>query len=298
MDPYQARLQPALHLLDRPLKCNPTPKFLGVIFDRTLSFSSHLASIKARFFPRLKALRSIASASWGPSKESLSLLYKAFIRPVLTYASPGWFPFSCATNIRSFERLHNAACRAISGCLTSTPTPLLLLESLQPPLAVTLTHQSLSYFERAMRLPTPFPIAQTARSKVKVRLKTKPSWRSFCLAHSLTPPQSIAREPLRLTPPFHPWAPSLIRVDTFLSEPCSRSDPPPSDLKLQEITWPPSPWQMLWPGPMVLFPPHLALVVQGLLFLVMYATPDAPLPSLPPPSLQVLLPNLPPSYER
>ena len=29
----------------------------------------------------------------GPSKESLSVLYKSFLRSLLTYASPGWFPF-------------------------------------------------------------------------------------------------------------------------------------------------------------------------------------------------------------
>ena len=75
------------------LRFNPTPTFLGVTFDRTLSFSKHVSSLKAKFFPRLKALRCISAFSWGPSKESLSLLYKAFLRPLLTYASPGWFPF-------------------------------------------------------------------------------------------------------------------------------------------------------------------------------------------------------------
>ena len=43
----------------------------------------------SKFYPSHKALHSIATASWGPTKESLSLLYKAFVRPVLTYASPG-----------------------------------------------------------------------------------------------------------------------------------------------------------------------------------------------------------------
>ena len=55
-------------------------------FHRTLSFSKHVSSLKAKFFPRLKALRCIFASSWGPSKECLSLLYKSFLWPLLTYA--------------------------------------------------------------------------------------------------------------------------------------------------------------------------------------------------------------------
>ena len=107
-------------------------------------------------YPRHKALRSIATASWGPTKESLSLLYKAFVRPVLTYASPGWFPFLCNTATNHLEVLHRAACRVITGCLFSTPSSRLLLEAQLPPLKLTLEHQTHYSFERALRLPLDF----------------------------------------------------------------------------------------------------------------------------------------------
>ena len=93
VDPHQAHLQFSLLLLGSRLCFNPTPTFLGVTFDCTLSFSKHVSSLRAKIFPRLKALRCISASSWGPSKESLSVLYKSFPRPLLTYASPGWFPF-------------------------------------------------------------------------------------------------------------------------------------------------------------------------------------------------------------
>ena len=96
VDPHHANFQSSLLLLGSRLRFNPTPTFLGVTFDRTLSFSKHVSSLNAKFFPRLKALRCISASSWGPSKESLSLLYKPFLRSLLTYASPGWFPFLCA----------------------------------------------------------------------------------------------------------------------------------------------------------------------------------------------------------
>ena len=140
VDPHQANLQPNLLLLGSRLRFNPTPTFLGVTFDRTLSFSKHVSSLKAKFFPRLKALRCISASSWGPSKEFLSNLYKSFLRSLLTYASPGWFPFLSATNITKLERHHRAASRAITGCLSSSPIPLLLTKASLPPLRVTLTH--------------------------------------------------------------------------------------------------------------------------------------------------------------
>ena len=136
VDPHQANLQPNLLLLGSRLRFNPTSTFLEVTFDRTVSFSKHVSSLKAKFFLRLKAIRCISASSWGPSKESLSMLYKSFLRPLLTYASLGWFPFLSATNFTKLERLHRAASRAITGCLSSSPILLLISEASLPPLRV------------------------------------------------------------------------------------------------------------------------------------------------------------------
>ena len=89
---------PSFFLFSSRLRFNPTPTFLAVIFDCTLSFSKHVSLLKDKFFLRLKALRCISASSWGPYKESLTLLYKAFLRPLFIYASAGWFPFLNVAN--------------------------------------------------------------------------------------------------------------------------------------------------------------------------------------------------------
>ena len=223
MDPHQANLQPNLLLLGSRLRFNPTPTFLGIIFDRTLSFSKDVSSLKAKFFPRLKAIRCISASSWGPSKESLSILYKAFLRPLLTYASPGWFPFLSATNITKLEHLHQAASRAITRCLPSSPIPLLFSEASLLPLRVTLTHFTLSFYERALRLPT-FSISGLARLGMKPRL-CRSSWRAFASTHPLMLLSTSPREALLVCPPFLPWNLPFFTVEPTLSSPCSRSDP-------------------------------------------------------------------------
>ena len=224
MDPHQANLQPNLLLLGSRLRFNPTPTFLGVTFDRTLSFSKYVSSLKAKFFPRLKALRCIFALSLGHAKESLSLLYKAFFRSLHTHASPGWFPFLSATNFTKLERLHRAASRTITGFPSSSPIPLLLTEASLPPLRVTLTHFTLLSYERALRLPTPFPISGLARLGVKPRL-CRSSWRAFASTHPLMLSSTCSKEVFLACPPCPPWNLPSFTVESTLPTPCSRSDP-------------------------------------------------------------------------
>ena len=61
------------------------------------------------------------------------------------------------------ERLHRAASCVITGCLSSSSIPLLLSEASLPPIQVTLTYFTLLSYERALRLPTSFPISGLAR---------------------------------------------------------------------------------------------------------------------------------------
>ena len=218
MDPHQANLQPNLLLFGSRLHFNPTPTFLGVTFDRTLSFSKHVSSLKAKFFPRLKALRCISASSWGPSKESLYLLYESSLRSLLTYASLGWFSFLSATNFIKLERLHRAASRAITDCLPSFPIPLLLTEASLSPLRVTLTHFTLLSYERAIRLPTSFPISGLARHGVKPRL-CRSSWRAFASTHPLMLPFTCSREALLACLPYSSLESAFVHrgVHPFLS---------------------------------------------------------------------------------
>ena len=135
-----------------------------------LSFSKHVSLLQAKCFPRLKVLRFISASSWGRSKESFSLLYKAIFRRFFTYASPGWFPFLSVINITKLKRFHRAASCAISGCLSSSLISVLLSEASLLPLRITPTHFALSFYERVLRLPFSFPILGLARLRVKPRL--------------------------------------------------------------------------------------------------------------------------------
>ena len=254
VDPHQANLQPNLLLFGSRLRFNPTPTFFGVTFDRTLFFSKHVSSLKAKFFPRLKALRCISASSRGPSKESLSLLYKSFLLSLLTYASPGCFPFLSATNFTKLEPLHRATSRAITSCLSSSPIPLLLSEASLLPLRVTLTHFTLLSCERALRLSTSFPVSGLARLGVKTRL-CRSSWRAFAYTHPFMFSSTSSRKASLAFPPFSPWNLPSFTVESILSSSCFRSNPPLSrqGAALAHLDFLPLHNLVLWTGGFVFF---------------------------------------------
>ena len=165
----------------------------------------------------------------GPSKESLSFLYKAFLQPHLTYASPVWFPFLSVSNITKLERLHRAASRAITSCHSFSPILLLLCKASLPPLRVTLTHFTLLSYERALRLPTSFSISDLARLGVKPRL-CRSSCRAFASTHPLMLPSTSPREALLACPSSPSWNLLSFTAESTLSSSSSCSDSPRSRL--------------------------------------------------------------------
>ena len=91
VDPHQANLQPNLLLLGSRLRFNPTPTFLGVTFDHTLSFFKHVSSLKAKFFPRHKALRCISASSWAPLRSPSLFCTNLFFGPFSLTLHPDGF---------------------------------------------------------------------------------------------------------------------------------------------------------------------------------------------------------------
>ena len=151
--------------------------------------------------------------------------------------------------------LHQVASHVITSCLLSSSIPLLLSEASLPPLRVTLTHFTLFSYERALCLPTSFPISGLARLGVKPRL-CRSSWRALASTHPLMLPSTCSRETLLACPPCSPWNLPLFTMEFTLSTPCSRSDPPHSrqGVALSHFDSLPPHDLVLWTDGSVLFP--------------------------------------------
>ena len=84
---------------------------------------------------------------------------------------------------------------------------------------------SLSSYERALHLPTPFSISGLARLGVKPIL-CRSSSRAFSSTHPLMLPSTSAREALLACPPSPPWNLPSFTMEFTLSSSCSCSDFP------------------------------------------------------------------------
>ena len=81
------------------LRLEANPVFLGVTFDRVLSFRNHAEAVAARAGSRSRVLSALAGSDWGWSRRSLVLTFLAFIRSVLDYCAVEWQPWLARSSI-------------------------------------------------------------------------------------------------------------------------------------------------------------------------------------------------------
>ena len=78
-------LDPQLFLDLSPIPVVEETKFLGVIFDRRLSFVPHLKYVKKKALKTLKILKVVGNTEWGADRKVMHRLYRSFIRSKLDY---------------------------------------------------------------------------------------------------------------------------------------------------------------------------------------------------------------------
>ena len=120
-DPAEANWSPSIQLNGQAFAFNRTPTFLGVMYDRTLSFRPQAEVVKARVMGRIRIMASLASKEWGWSRHSLRTIYMATIHSVLHFCGAAWQPWLAKSNLQILERIQNRALRCLTGQLADTP---------------------------------------------------------------------------------------------------------------------------------------------------------------------------------
>lgn len=110
-------------------------KFLGVIIDSKLKFSSHINYICKKAHKGIDILRCLAGKFWGADPKILSLLYKSLVRSHFDYSCLAYLNVS-PTLLRKLDVIQNIALRIISGAMRSTPINSMEAETGIPPLCI------------------------------------------------------------------------------------------------------------------------------------------------------------------
>ena len=83
-------------------------KFLGVLFDRKLSFIPHIKYLKAKCLKALNLLKVLSHTDWGADRTVLLQLYRSLIRSKLDYGSIV-YGSARPSYIRSLDTVHHQA---------------------------------------------------------------------------------------------------------------------------------------------------------------------------------------------
>ena len=133
----------AFHLNNREAKCElnvynngrilsfyPTPTYLGVKLDRSLTFRHHLVALRKKLSSRVTLLRRFVGSGWGAGAKTLRIATFSLVYSISEYRAPVWCR---SAHTRFIDSVLNDALRIVTGCLHPTPTDHLpVLSGIQP----------------------------------------------------------------------------------------------------------------------------------------------------------------------
>lgn len=135
---------PHLTLYNSPIPVVEQTKFLGLIFDRKLSFIPHINYLKDKCLKAMNLLRVVAHTDWGADTATLLRLYRSHIRSKLDY---GCMVYGSARGsyVATLDRIQNQALRLCLGAFRTSPTSSLHVEANEMPLHLRRKRLALNY---------------------------------------------------------------------------------------------------------------------------------------------------------
>ena len=143
---------PNIRLKDTLIPYEREVKFLGMIFDSKLTWSSHIDSLKVRVKQSLNILKVVSGYDWGADKKSLLRLYDSLCRSKLEYGCQ-IYSSACMTKLKELDVVHNAGLRICSGALKTSPIESLYIDTDELPLELRREELGLRYISKVKSTP-------------------------------------------------------------------------------------------------------------------------------------------------
>ena len=217
----------------RALPFNPTPKFLGIKFDRMFSFADQAKGVTSLMAKGSRMLTALAGSDWGWRRDLLKRVYKSTILSGTDYCAAGWQPWLSPAGVKKLTQAQGRCLRAITGQLSTSPEESPRLEVGVPSIATSVRRSAASAYEKAKRLPASNPRAAAAESGVPYKWRRSRGWRK--VAQEVVSDLGLEGYPrLQLPPPtVAPWEEGLeLGVHLRLRGGGRRTDPP--DILLED----------------------------------------------------------------
>jgi len=188
------------------MKFDSHPSYLGICLDCSLSFRTHLHTLKKKVSSRVALIKRLAGVGWGASFKDLRTSCLALAFAPAEYCAPMWCR---SAHTKHIDVPLNESMRVITGCLGSTPSFLPILSAITP----SETRRSTSCFKRNTKALNPKHLLhETLYLKPSPkRLRCRKPLRSFVelLAINGEPTTSISPALQSCIPAFGPQPPGF-----------------------------------------------------------------------------------------
>lgn len=141
---------PPLFLYNEPINYHPTCQFLGLTFDRKLTWVEHIKQLKTSCLNRLNLLKTVSRQSWGADRKTLLMMYRSLVRSRLDYGCEIYSSAS-STVLATLDTVQSQALRLCLGAFRTSPVVSLNAESHEPPLRVRVRREQLALSIKLLR---------------------------------------------------------------------------------------------------------------------------------------------------
>ena len=162
-----------VQLNGQDLPTDDTPTFLGVTFDKRLTWKPHINKINQKAIKRMQIMKKLSGTQWGANSKVLRQVYQGYVRPVMEYASPAWST-AAPSNVSCLDKTQNQGLRIVLGAMKSTPLAELHRQTETDTLENRRQQKTLIGYEKSKRNPT-HPLHNTLQERTKNRLKKRKS---------------------------------------------------------------------------------------------------------------------------
>ena len=145
----------------------PSPTYLGVTLDRSLTYRKHLQKTAAKLTARCNLLKTLATVNWGADFNTLAV---SLCNSVAEYCSPVW---SGSVHCTKLDVSLNECMRLVSSCIKLTPTEILPILSGIEPSELRREKQLLNLYNRSKAPPLPMHVIFSPDYHYNHRLKSR-----------------------------------------------------------------------------------------------------------------------------
>lgn len=204
-DPRESSWAPQVQLSDTSIRFNPNPVFLGVTFDRMLTFGPQAHKVASKVVRGSRLLGALSGREWGWRGDHLRTIFHAVLSSVLHYGSAGWQPWLSDSAVGTLDRAQNKCLRLITGQHATTPIEALRCEAGVPSVRTSLRRRAALALEKSLRLQPTNPRRALLLSSIAHRTKRRSSLRE--VARELVRSVGLEAEDRLAFPPVTtaPW---------------------------------------------------------------------------------------------